>query len=61
MAEIKPIPPRKLMRRVGLNEMDRIERENIRRRRGRGEQYKHQYLLTDVLPEVSDGERTKET
>ena len=24
MAEAKPIPPRKLMRRVGLMEMDRI-------------------------------------
>lgn len=30
-------------------ELERAERENIARRRGRSEQYKHQYLRTDVL------------
>lgn len=30
-------------------ELEHAERENIRRRNGRSEQYKHQYLLTDVL------------
>ena len=30
--------------------MEQTERENIARRNGRSEQYKHQYLLTDVLP-----------
>ncbi|MBN1554690.1 MAG: GH3 auxin-responsive promoter family protein [Phycisphaerae bacterium] len=29
--------------------LEQAERENIRRRHGRSEQYKHQYLLTDVL------------
>ena len=31
--------------------LERAEHENIHARRGRGEQYKHQYLLTDVLTE----------
>jgi len=30
-------------------EMEARERENIRLRRGRTEQYKHKYLLTEVL------------
>ncbi len=30
--------------------MEQAERENLARRNGRSEQYKHQYLLTDVLP-----------
>ena len=38
--------------RVGPHRMDQIESENVRRRRGRSEQYKHQYLLTEVLAET---------
>ena len=33
--------------------LERAEQENIRRRRGRSEQYKHQYLLTDILDDDS--------
>lgn len=33
--------------------LEETERENIRRRHGRSEQYKHQYLLTDVLDNQS--------
>jgi hypothetical protein len=34
------------------------EGEEVRRRRGRGEQYKHQYLLTDVLTDPPGAMRT---
>jgi hypothetical protein len=36
---------------VPVGTFDRQEQENIRLRHGRGEQYKHQYLLTQVLEE----------
>lgn len=35
--------------RLAPGALEQAERENIRRRHGRSEQYKHQYLLTDVL------------
>jgi hypothetical protein len=34
--------------------LEQAERDNIRRRHGRSEQYKHQYLLTDVLDDQAD-------
>jgi hypothetical protein len=40
-----PVQPRALP----PGAMEQAERERIRQRLGRGEQYKHQYLLTDVL------------
>ena len=33
--------------------LERAEQEHIRRRRGRSEQYKHQYLLTDIIDDDS--------
>ena len=38
---------------------EQAESENIRRRRGRSEQYKHQYLLTDVLDESANVVRSE--
>jgi len=38
--------------RIGKEQMDRAEAEQIRRRHGRSEQYKHQYLKTEVLGEA---------
>ena len=41
------------IRMVSLDtgKLERIEQENIRRRNGRSEQYKHKYLLTEILSE----------
>ncbi|MBI5725324.1 MAG: GH3 auxin-responsive promoter family protein [Planctomycetes bacterium] len=36
---------------LAAGELDLIELDKIHARKGRSEQYKHQYLLTDVLPE----------
>lgn len=41
---------------VAPGAMEAMERREIARRRGRGEQYKHQYLLTEV---VTDGQGVK--
>ncbi len=45
-----PIRPIRLPRGT----LQRAEDNHIRRRRGRGEQYKHQYLMTDVQAEPSE-------
>jgi hypothetical protein len=45
-----PIRPIRLPRGT----LQRAENDNIRRRRGRGEQYKHQYLMTDVQAEPTE-------
>jgi hypothetical protein len=42
---------------LSAGELERVEREAIRRRRGRCEQYKHQYLETEVLDDYADARR----
>lgn len=44
-ARLGPIRPCVLQK----GEFDRLEREKILKRRGRSEQYKHQYLLTEII------------
>ena len=41
-------------------QLERAERENILARRGRSEQYKHQYLMTEVVEEEDQGIGTRE-
>ncbi|MFP4105168.1 MAG: GH3 auxin-responsive promoter family protein [Phycisphaerae bacterium] len=40
--------------------LEREEQDLIRTRRGRAEQYKHQYLLTDVINEACDASQVRE-
>jgi hypothetical protein len=42
------------MVRLASGTLDRHEKEEIQRRGGRAEQYKHQYLLTEVLDESAE-------
>jgi len=50
-------PIRPVLLRPGT--LEQAETENIRRRGGRSEQYKHQYLLTDVLDEAAKAQRSE--